>query len=120
MCCSLLLAVSCVLRAGCGVACCVLGVVCGLLCVVRCFPVLLNVCWWYFVGVRCLMCVVCCLTNVACGSLCIVCCWMLYMVVRCVLFVGVDGVSFDSLLVVCWLLPIARRVLCYDCVFVWC
>ena len=99
MCCSRLLVVSCVLRAGCGAARCVLGVVCGLLCAVCCFPVLLNVRWWYFVGVRCLMCVVCCLTNVVCGVLCIDSCWMLYMVVRYVLFVGVDGVLFDSLLV---------------------
>ena len=60
MCCSLLLAVMfCVLRVGCCIACCLMGVVCGLLCVVRCCPVLLNVRWWYFVGVHCLVCVVC-------------------------------------------------------------
>ena len=100
MCCSLLLVVKCALRVGCGVACCLLDVVCGLLCVVRFFPVLLNVCWWYVVGVRCLMCVVCCLTNVVCGVLCVDCGWILCMVIWSVLSVGVDGVSFASLRVV--------------------
>ena len=102
VCCSLLLVVAySVLRVGCGVACCLLGAVSGLLCVVRCFPVLLSVCWWYFVGVRCLRCVVCCFTYVVCGVRCIDGCWMLCMVVWYVLFVGVDGVLFDSLIVDC-------------------
>ena len=75
-----------------------LFVVGGLLCVVRCFPVLLSVCWWYFVGVRCLV------FGVLVGVVCVRCwccllvrdvCGLLLLVVAfcCVLFV-VSGLLF--------------------------
>ena len=121
MCCLLLpVAVYCVLRVGCGVVCCSLGVACGLLCVVRCFPLYLHVCWWHLVGDRCLLCVCVffCLMYAVCGVLCIDCCWMLFMVVLYVLFVGVGGSLSDSLVVVCWLWFVVRRLLCSVCVLV--